>query len=112
MPCRCGSGSGIIRSPFTAITPPPSYWPSGRGSDGRHAHHHTPDYPFTPQLGWTSTRSETFRSCRRRYFFQYYARYDRQLQLVRIQRLKSLSSIPTAGGQAVHDGVAGLLSLT
>jgi hypothetical protein len=31
---------------------------------------------------------------------------------VRIQRLKSLSSIPTAGGQAVHAVVAGLLSLT
>jgi hypothetical protein len=24
-----------------------------------------PDYPFTPQLGWSSTRSETFRTRRR-----------------------------------------------
>ena len=37
-----------------------------------------PDMQLRPeppwQLGWSSTRSETFRSCRRRYFFQYYSR--------------------------------------
>lgn len=68
-----------------------------------------PDHPFTPQLGWSSTRSETFRSCRRRYFFQYYARYDSDLPLARIQRLKSLSSIPMLVGEAVHEVVASLL---
>ncbi len=35
-------------------------------------------YDYTPQLGWSSTRWETFRTCRRRYFYQYYARYDRE----------------------------------
>jgi len=68
-----------------------------------------PDHPYTPQLGWSSTRSETFRSCRRRYFFQYYARYDSELPLAHIQRLKSLSSIPMLVGEAVHDVVATLL---
>ena len=68
-----------------------------------------PDHPYTPQLGWSSTRSETFRSCRRRYFFQYYARYDSELPLARIQRLKGLSSIPMLVGGAVHDVVASLL---
>lgn len=29
-------------------------------------------FPFTPQLGWSTTRTETFRGCRRRYFYQYY----------------------------------------
>ena len=68
-----------------------------------------PDHPYTPQLGWSSTRSETFRSCRRRYFFQYYARYDSELPLARIQRLKNLSSIPMLVGLAVHEVVASLL---
>ena len=68
-----------------------------------------PDHPFTPQLGWSSTRSETFRSCRRRYFFQYHARYDSEWPLAQIQRLKSLSSIPMLVGEAVHDIVASLL---
>ena len=30
-----------------------------------------PDVAHTPQLGWSSTRSETFGSYRHRYFFQY-----------------------------------------
>ena len=68
-----------------------------------------PEHPYTPQLGWSSTRSETFRTCRRRYFFQYYARYDEELPLARIQRLKSLSSIPMTVGEAVHDVLAALL---
>jgi hypothetical protein len=68
-----------------------------------------PDHPYTPQLGWSSTRSETFRSCRRRYFFQYYARYDSELPLAHIQRLKSLSSMPMLVGEAVHDVLATLL---
>ena len=68
-----------------------------------------PDHPYTPQLGWSSTRSETFRSCRRRYFFQYYSRYDSELPLTHVQRLKSLSSIPMLVGEAVHDVVASLL---
>ena len=112
MLCRCGSVAGKSRSPFNAPTIPQT-GPVDAGATGvMPTCHHTPGYPFTPQLGWSSTRSETFRSCRRRYFFQYYARYDRELPLVRIQRLKSLSSNPMAGGQAVHDVVAGLLSLT
>jgi CRISPR/Cas system-associated exonuclease Cas4 (RecB family) len=68
-----------------------------------------PGHAFTPQLGWSSTRSETFRSCRRRYFFQYYARYDQELPQARIQRLRSLSSLPMLVGEVVHEVVATLL---
>ncbi|MCS5700962.1 PD-(D/E)XK nuclease family protein [Cyanobium sp. FGCU-52] len=53
-----------------------------------------PDYPYTPQLGWSTTRSETFRTCRRRYFFQYYARFVANVPQDRLQRLRRLSSIP------------------
>lgn len=68
-----------------------------------------PDYPYTPQLGWSSTRSETFRTCRRRYFFQYYGRYDNEVQPELIQRLKGLSNIAMTVGQVVHEVLADLL---
>lgn len=66
-------------------------------------------YDYTPQLGWSSTRWETFRTCRRRYFFQYYGRYDREIPLAHIQRLKGLSSIAMTVGTAVHEVLARLL---
>jgi hypothetical protein len=68
-----------------------------------------PDYAFTPQLGWSSTRSETFGTCRRRYFFQYYGRYDTEIAQAQIQRLKSLSSVAMTIGEAVHAVLATLL---
>lgn len=66
-------------------------------------------YDYTPQLGWSSTRWETFRTCRRRYFYQYYARYDREFEQGRIQRLRQLSSIPMTVGTVVHEVLAALL---
>lgn len=66
-------------------------------------------YDYTPQLGWSTTRWETFRTCRRRYFYQYYARYDREFSWQRIQGLKDLSSIPMTVGTVVHDVLAVLL---
>lgn len=68
-----------------------------------------PDHRYSAQLGWSATRSQTFRSCRRRYFFQYYARHDREHPQARIQRLRNLSSIPMTVGEAVHEVVATLL---
>ncbi|MFO8236939.1 MAG: PD-(D/E)XK nuclease family protein [Prochlorococcaceae cyanobacterium] len=66
-------------------------------------------YDYTPQLGWSSTRWETFRTCRRRYFYQYYVRYDREFEQGRIQRLRQLSSIPMTVGTVVHEVLAALL---
>lgn len=68
-----------------------------------------PRYRYTPQLGWSTTRSETFRACRRRYFYQYYAKFDPEIPRVRIDRLKQLSSVPMAIGTVVHDVLADLL---
>ena len=68
-----------------------------------------PSFPFTPQLGWSTTRSETFRACRRRYFYQYYGKFDPEIPLERILQLKGLSSIPMTVGTAVHDVLAALL---
>jgi hypothetical protein len=68
-----------------------------------------PSFPFTPQLGWSTTRSETFSACRRRYFYQYYGKFDPEIPLERILQLKGLSSIPMTVGTAVHDVLAALL---
>jgi CRISPR/Cas system-associated exonuclease Cas4 (RecB family) len=68
-----------------------------------------PSFPFTPQLGWSTTRSETFRACRRRYFYQYYGKFDSEIPLEQILHLKGLSSIPMMVGTAVHDVLATLL---
>ena len=68
-----------------------------------------PDHPFTPQLGWSATRSATFGSCLRRYFFQYYGRFDEELPPERILQLRRLSSVPMTVGEAVHEVAAALL---
>ncbi|NDG75038.1 MAG: PD-(D/E)XK nuclease family protein [Synechococcaceae bacterium WB8_1B_136] len=66
-------------------------------------------YPYSPQLGWSTTRSETFRGCRRRYFYQYYWKFERELPLNRILLLRQLSSAPMIIGQAVHTVLAAVL---
>ena len=68
-----------------------------------------PRYPYTPQLGWSTTRSETFRGCRRRYFYQYYWKFERELPLDRIMVLRQLSSAPMIIGQAAHAVLAAVL---
>ena len=69
-----------------------------------------PSFPYTPVLGWSSTRAEIFRTCRRRYFYQYYAKYDREIPMGRILHLKTLSSIPMTIGTGVHDILATVLT--
>lgn len=66
-------------------------------------------FPFTPILGWSATRYETFSICKRRYFFQYYAKYDRQLPVRQINRFKELVSVPLEIGGIVHEVIAALL---
>ncbi|QBE68876.1 hypothetical protein SynWH8101_1290 [Synechococcus sp. WH 8101] len=38
-----------------------------------------PSFAYTQQLGWSTTRSETFRACRRWYFYQYYGKFDPEI---------------------------------
>jgi hypothetical protein len=59
-------------------------------------------FPFTSILGWSNTRYETFSICKRRYFYQYYAKYDPDLSRREIDRFKNLVSIPLEIGSIVH----------
>jgi hypothetical protein len=61
-------------------------------------------------LGWSSTRAGIFRSCLRCYFYQYYAKYDREIPIGRILHLKNLSTIPMTIGTGVHEILATLLT--
>lgn len=68
-----------------------------------------PTYSFTPILGWSVSRYETFRNCKRAYFYNYYAKYDSQIPLDVINSLKKLTSIPLEKGNITHDIIRDIL---
>jgi len=55
------------------------------------------DSPFS----WSASRHDTFASCRRRYYYAYYA----ALADDEIRRLKKLSALPMWAGSVVHDTI-------
>ena len=66
-------------------------------------------YPMTPTLGWSVSRYDKFNICKRQYYYDYYAKYDREVSLERISALKTQTSIPLEIGNLVHDTIAALL---
>ena len=66
-------------------------------------------FPYTPILGWSASRYETFKTCLRRYYYTYYAKFDREFPLAQINRLKALTTIPLETGNIVHDVIKTLL---
>lgn len=68
-----------------------------------------PNYSFTPILGWSVSRFETFQNCKRAYFYNYYGKYDEQIPLDVINSLKKMTSIPLEKGNIVHDVIRDIL---
>ncbi len=74
------------------------------------------EYPFTWAPGWSFSRMRTFRNCLRQYWYQYYA--PRALsghEKMKVQELRSLSTVNIEVGNAVHNTIAEVikdLSLT
>jgi len=66
-------------------------------------------YPFSPVLGWSFSRYETFHACRLRYYYQYYGKHDAEFGYDRIESLKQLTSIPLQIGSITHDCISALL---
>lgn len=64
---------------------------------------------YTPKLGWSISRYDVFSVCKRRYFYNYYAKYDRATQTRLINQLKTLSSVPLEIGTVVHEVITVLL---
>ncbi len=52
-------------------------------------------------FSWSASRHDSFASCRRRYYYAYYAAVDDP----EIQRLKKLSALPMWAGNLVHDAI-------
>lgn len=69
----------------------------------------TKRYKFTPILGWSASRYDMFDRCKRLYYYQYYAKYDREYSREQIDDLKTLTSIPLEIGNIVHDTLAAIL---
>ena len=52
------------------------------------------EFEYTAILGWSSTRYDIFSECKRKYYYQYYAKFDKEYQKHNIDFLKGLTSIP------------------
>jgi hypothetical protein len=57
------------------------------------------------EFAWSVSRHDTFQTCRRRYFYSYYAAPDDP----EIQRLKQLSALPLWAGSVVHETIQAFL---
>lgn len=66
-------------------------------------------FEFTPVLGWSATRYDTFSVCRRRYYYQYYAKHDHEFTGREVEEKKTLVSIPLQIGGVVHEVIGTLL---
>jgi hypothetical protein len=66
-------------------------------------------YPFTPLLGWSISRYETFDKCKRQYFYTYYGKHAREIPQYKIAQLKELTSAPLEIGNVVHDVIEAFL---
>jgi len=71
-----------------------------------------PDSPSTGDgsnggrpFSWSASRHDTFASCKRRYYYSYYASLDDP----EIYRLKKLSALPLWAGSVVHDTIEAFL---
>jgi hypothetical protein len=60
-------------------------------------------FDFTPILGWSVSRYDLFLTCKRKYYYNYYAKHDSSIPRQKIDQLKSMTSIPLEVGNVVHD---------
>jgi hypothetical protein len=60
-------------------------------------------FEYTPVLGWSASRYDKFLSCKRRYYYDYYGKYDLENLRLTIDKLKRMTSIPLETGNIVHD---------
>ncbi|MDR1511683.1 MAG: PD-(D/E)XK nuclease family protein [Endomicrobium sp.] len=67
-------------------------------------------FNYTDILGWSISRYEKFSNCKRQYFYDYYAKFDEEMPLEKIQFLKNLTSKPLETGSIVHDIIRDILN--
>lgn len=67
------------------------------------------EFGYTDTLGWSYTRYSTFQSCKRQYFFEKYGKYDLDHDLLKINTLKKLTTVPLEIGDTSHKLIKTLL---
>ncbi len=66
-------------------------------------------FGYTPILGWSFSRYETFRNCKRKYFYNYYGKHDSEYNSEKIGFLRGLTSIPLETGNITHEIIQSIL---
>ncbi|MDR3256677.1 MAG: PD-(D/E)XK nuclease family protein [Endomicrobium sp.] len=66
-------------------------------------------FKYTDILGWSVSRYDRFSNCKRQYFYDYYAKFDKEVPLEKIQFLKTLTSKALETGNIVHDIIRDML---
>lgn len=59
-------------------------------------------YPFSKILGWSHSRYELFKKCKRAYFYNYYGKFCSTTPFEKINFLKRLTTVPLEVGNIVH----------
>ncbi len=67
-------------------------------------------FPYTPVLGWSVSRYDKFKTCKRQYYYDYYGKHDTEFTRKEIYKLKDLTSVPLEIGSIVHDVIRVLLN--
>ncbi len=70
----------------------------------------TKNFPFTSILGWSVSRYDLFKTCKRQYFYNYYGKHDPDISRYKINELKNMTTIPMEIGTIVHDVIKVLLN--
>jgi CRISPR/Cas system-associated exonuclease Cas4 (RecB family) len=66
-------------------------------------------FNYTNILGWSISRYDKFLSCKRQYFYDYYAKYDKDVPIEKLLFLKSLTSKALETGNITHDLIRDIL---
>jgi hypothetical protein len=67
-------------------------------------------YRFAPILGWSASRYDVFSLCKRKYYYAYYSKYDKEFSDSQIKFLKGLTTEALAVGTLVHDLIAEMVA--
>jgi CRISPR/Cas system-associated exonuclease Cas4 (RecB family) len=66
-------------------------------------------FPFSPILGWSVSRFDTFSYCKRKYYYTYYGKFDREFPTAKINQLKALTTEALSIGSLAHDVIEAIL---
>lgn len=66
-------------------------------------------YDYSDILGWSVSRYDKFKLCKRQYYFDYYGKYDTEYPRSKINALKNMTSAALEIGNIIHDTIKAFL---